>query len=117
MGPELSRAASNGRYAICRIVVLLGCAAIIACPGGPGAQPLGFPGRTRAPTVAQARTRVDMENPAPYIWPANELEEVLAASLGNPSATPRLMEVLSRSHVWVPLPNGGSPESTDLDLP
>ncbi|MFI0897868.1 enhanced serine sensitivity protein SseB [Streptomyces sp. NPDC020983] len=58
-----------------------------------------------------------MDNPAPYIWPANELEEVLAASLGNPSATPRLLEVLGRSHVWVPLPNGGSPASTDLDLP
>jgi hypothetical protein len=60
---------------------------------------------------------MDMENPAPYIWPANELEEVLAASLGNPSATPRLLEVLGRSHVWVPLPNGGSPRSADLDLP
>jgi hypothetical protein len=58
-----------------------------------------------------------MENPAPYIWPANELEEVLAASLGNPSATPRLLEVLGRSHVWVPLPNGGSPDSVGLDLP
>lgn len=58
-----------------------------------------------------------MDNPAPYIWPANELEEVLAASLGNPSATPRLLEVLGRSQVWVPLSNGGSPDSTDLDLP
>lgn len=58
-----------------------------------------------------------MDNPAPYIWPANELEEVLAASLGNPAATPRLLEVLGRSHVWVPLPNGGSAASTDLDLP
>jgi hypothetical protein len=58
-----------------------------------------------------------MENPAPYIWPANELEEVLAASLGDPSATPRLLEVLGRSHVWVPLPNGGTAESAGLDLP
>ncbi|WP_037913592.1 enhanced serine sensitivity protein SseB [Actinacidiphila yeochonensis] len=58
-----------------------------------------------------------MENPAPYIWPANELEEVLSASLGNPAATPRLLEVLGRSHVWVPLPNGGSPDSVELDLP
>jgi type III secretion system (T3SS) SseB-like protein len=57
-----------------------------------------------------------MENPAPYIWPANELEEVLAASLGNPSATPRLLEVLGRSHVWVPLPNGGPPDA-GVDLP
>ncbi|MER7956657.1 MULTISPECIES: enhanced serine sensitivity protein SseB [unclassified Streptomyces] len=50
-------------------------------------------------------------------WPGNELEEVLAASLGNASAGGRLVEVLGRSPVWVPLPNGGSPESRDLDLP
>ncbi|MET9223372.1 enhanced serine sensitivity protein SseB [Streptomyces sp. NPDC088197] len=54
---------------------------------------------------------------APYIWPANELEEVLTASLGNPSAAPRLLEVLGRSHVWVPLPNGGAPDAPGLDLP
>lgn len=58
-----------------------------------------------------------MENPAPYIWPANELEEVLSASVGNPAAGPRLLEVLGRSHVWVPLPNGGHPGAPDLDLP
>ncbi len=58
-----------------------------------------------------------MDNPAPYIWPANELEEVLGASLGNPSATPRLLEVLGRSQVWVPLPNGGSPDAPGFDLP
>ncbi|WP_405588254.1 enhanced serine sensitivity protein SseB [Streptomyces sp. NBC_01190] len=61
-----------------------------------------------------------MENPAPdiwpEIWPANELEEVLTASLGNPSATPRLMEVLSRSRVWVPLPGGG-PHQPGFELP
>ncbi|MEU8616824.1 enhanced serine sensitivity protein SseB [Streptomyces sp. NPDC048623] len=50
-------------------------------------------------------------------WPGNELEEVLAASLGNPSAGGRLVEVLGRSPVWVPLPNGGGPDSADLDLP
>ncbi|MFD7440493.1 enhanced serine sensitivity protein SseB [Streptomyces sp. NPDC059909] len=50
-------------------------------------------------------------------WPANELEEVLAASLGNPAAGGRLVEVLGRSHVWVPLPNGGGPGSAALDLP
>lgn len=50
-------------------------------------------------------------------WPGNELEEVLAASLGNPAAGGRLVEVLGRSHVWVPLPNGGAPDSPDLDLP
>ncbi|MEU0084276.1 enhanced serine sensitivity protein SseB [Streptomyces sp. NPDC006274] len=57
-----------------------------------------------------------METPAPA-WPANELEEVLAASLGNPSAGGRLVEVLGRSPVWIPLPNGGGPDSRDLDLP
>lgn len=55
-----------------------------------------------------------MENPAPYIWPANELEEVLSASVGNPAATPRLMEVLGRSLIWVPLPNGGGAPGFDL---
>ncbi|WP_017236043.1 enhanced serine sensitivity protein SseB [Streptomyces sp. SS] len=49
-------------------------------------------------------------------WPGNELEEVLAASLGNPAAGGRLVEVLGRSQVWVPLPNGGGPDSPDLDL-
>ncbi|MFF8829969.1 enhanced serine sensitivity protein SseB [Streptomyces sp. NPDC015131] len=50
-------------------------------------------------------------------WPANELEEVLAASLGNPAAGGRLVEVLGRSRVWVPLPKGGDRDSRDLDLP
>ncbi|MYY00619.1 enhanced serine sensitivity protein SseB [Streptomyces sp. ATexAB-D23] len=50
-------------------------------------------------------------------WPANELEEVLGASLGVPEAGGRLVEVLGRSSVWVPLPSGGGPESRDLDLP
>ncbi|MFG3494726.1 enhanced serine sensitivity protein SseB [Streptomyces sp. NPDC047928] len=50
-------------------------------------------------------------------WPGNELEEVLAASLGNPSAGGRIVEVLGRSAVWVPLPRGGGPDSPDLDLP
>ncbi|MET9054452.1 enhanced serine sensitivity protein SseB [Streptomyces bacillaris] len=61
------------------------------------------------PAPAQANPR--------HIWPANELEEVLAASLGVPDAGARLVEVLGRSSVWVPLPNGGSPASADLDLP
>ncbi len=55
--------------------------------------------------------------PAPSGWPCNELEEVLSAALGDPRAVPRLMEVLGRSHVWVPLPAGGGPDSPDLDLP
>ncbi|MFF0626597.1 enhanced serine sensitivity protein SseB [Streptomyces sp. NPDC004296] len=55
-------------------------------------------------------------------WPANELEEVLAASVGHPGAGGRIVEVLGRSRVWVPLPEGGGPESAGfgaagLDLP
>jgi hypothetical protein len=50
-------------------------------------------------------------------WPGNELEEALAAALGMPNAGPRLIEVLGRSAVWVPLPNGGGQDSADLDLP
>ncbi|MFF0205283.1 enhanced serine sensitivity protein SseB [Streptomyces sp. NPDC005017] len=50
-------------------------------------------------------------------WPGNELEEVLSASLGVPSAGARLVEVLGRSFVWVPLPSGGGPDSGELDLP
>ncbi|MFI9605349.1 enhanced serine sensitivity protein SseB [Streptomyces sp. NPDC052043] len=50
-------------------------------------------------------------------WPGNELEEVLSASLGVPSAGGRILEVLGRSLVWVPLPNGGGPQSGPLDLP
>jgi hypothetical protein len=50
-------------------------------------------------------------------WPGNELEEVLAASLGNDAAGGRLVEVLGRSEVWVPLPQGGGPDSQSLDLP
>ncbi|MEU0301011.1 enhanced serine sensitivity protein SseB [Streptomyces sp. NPDC006175] len=53
----------------------------------------------------------------PQGWPANELEEVLSASLGVPGAGGRLVEVLGRSQIWVPLPNGGGRDSTDLDLP
>ncbi|MEH6377120.1 SseB family protein, partial [Streptomyces sp. KLMMK] len=54
---------------------------------------------------------------APPGWPANELEEVLAASVGAPGAGPRIVEALGRSHVWVPLPSGGGPDSAGLDLP
>lgn len=57
--------------------------------------------------------------PHPYAgWPGNELEEVLAASLGaGSSAGGRIVEVLGRSQLWVPLPNGGGPQSANLDLP
>jgi hypothetical protein len=50
-------------------------------------------------------------------WPANELEQVLTAALGDPGANHRVLEVLGRSHIWAPLPNGGTPDSRDLDLP
>ncbi|MFJ9416367.1 MULTISPECIES: enhanced serine sensitivity protein SseB [unclassified Streptomyces] len=55
-------------------------------------------------------------------WPANELEEVLGAAAGHPGAGGRIVEVLGRSRVWVPLPNGGGPDSAGpgargLDLP
>ncbi|MEU2560316.1 enhanced serine sensitivity protein SseB [Streptomyces longispororuber] len=53
-------------------------------------------------------------------WPANELEEVLAASLGAPPSEAtgaRIVEVLGRSRVWIPLPGGGGPDSATLDLP
>ncbi|MFI6641104.1 enhanced serine sensitivity protein SseB [Streptomyces sp. NPDC050504] len=61
-----------------------------------------------------SRSDGDSGSPA---WPVNELEEVLAASVGVPGAGSRLVEVLGRSQVWVPLPKGGSTESRDLDLP
>ncbi|MER6328936.1 enhanced serine sensitivity protein SseB [Streptomyces sp. NPDC001034] len=50
-------------------------------------------------------------------WPGNELEEVLSASLGIPEAGGRIIEVLGRSFVWVPLPSGGGPGGGPLDLP
>ncbi|MFJ3925846.1 enhanced serine sensitivity protein SseB [Streptomyces sp. NPDC090022] len=50
-------------------------------------------------------------------WPANELEEVLGASLGVPDAGGRILEVLGRSRLWIPLPAGGGPDSPDLTLP
>ncbi|QDQ13813.1 enhanced serine sensitivity protein SseB [Streptomyces spectabilis] len=53
-------------------------------------------------------------------WPANELEQVLAASLGAPPSEAtgaHIVEVLGRSALWIPLPNGGGPESGPLDLP
>ncbi|WP_043680126.1 enhanced serine sensitivity protein SseB [Streptomyces xylophagus] len=50
-------------------------------------------------------------------WPGNELEEVLSVSLGMPSASGRIIEVLGRSFVWIPLPSGGGSQSGPLDLP
>lgn len=50
-------------------------------------------------------------------WPANELEQVLTAALGDPGATPRVIEVLARSQVWIPLPAGADPQGHALDLP
>jgi len=60
-------------------------------------------------------------HPHPHVgWPGNELEEVLAASLGaaaSPSAGARIVEVMGRSFLWVPLPEGGGPHTGPLDLP
>ncbi|MDH6112916.1 hypothetical protein P3T36_002633 [Kitasatospora sp. MAP12-15] len=50
-------------------------------------------------------------------WPGNELEQVLTAAIGDPGATPRVVEVLARSQVWIPLPAGGDPRGQMLDLP
>ncbi|GAB3120597.1 enhanced serine sensitivity protein SseB [Streptomyces calidiresistens] len=50
-------------------------------------------------------------------WPSNELEEVLAASVGVPDAGARLLTTIARSSLWVPLPEGGGPASPHLDLP
>ncbi|MFD3545778.1 enhanced serine sensitivity protein SseB [Streptomyces sp. NPDC058655] len=50
-------------------------------------------------------------------WPENELEQVLGAALGQPDAGARILEVLGRSRVWVPLPEGGSPDAANLSLP
>lgn len=53
-------------------------------------------------------------------WPANELEEVLAASLGAPPSDAvgaRIVETLGRGRVWIPLPSGGGPDQGTLDLP
>ncbi|MFI9270323.1 enhanced serine sensitivity protein SseB C-terminal domain-containing protein [Kitasatospora sp. NPDC052896] len=55
--------------------------------------------------------------PAGGGWPANELEQVLTAALGDPGATPRVVEVLARSQVWIPLPAGADPRGQALDLP
>lgn len=72
----------------------------------PADPPVDFPG-----FPAQA-------HPGPHGgWPGNELEEVLSASLGVPGSGGRVIEVLGRSFVWVPLPNGGGPHSGPLDLP
>ncbi|MHA6763004.1 enhanced serine sensitivity protein SseB [Streptacidiphilus sp. PAMC 29251] len=50
-------------------------------------------------------------------WPENELEQVLVAAIGDPGATPRVVEVLRRSQVWVPLPGGAGQEPGTLALP
>ncbi|MFD6891685.1 enhanced serine sensitivity protein SseB [Streptomyces sp. NPDC059957] len=40
------------------------------------------------------------------MWPGNELEQVLGAALGQENAGGRILEVLGRSHLWIPLPGG-----------
>ncbi|MDT3400534.1 enhanced serine sensitivity protein SseB [Streptomyces sp. B1866] len=59
----------------------------------------------------------EQHGPVPGGFPGNELEEVLAAAVGVPGAGARIVEVLARSHLWVPLPQGGGPDSPSLDLP
>ncbi|MEU9242550.1 enhanced serine sensitivity protein SseB [Streptomyces sp. NPDC048385] len=72
---------------------------------------MDFPADVPADFPAQA-------HPHPHGgWPGNELEEVLSASLGVPAAAGRLIEVLGRSFLWIPLPEGGGPHSGPLDLP
>ncbi|MEV6050530.1 enhanced serine sensitivity protein SseB [Streptomyces sp. NPDC052107] len=72
---------------------------------------MDFPADIPADFPAQA-------HPQPHGgWPGNELEEVLSASLGIPAAAGRIIEVLGRSLLWIPLPNGGAPDSGPLDLP
>ncbi|MDG9718819.1 enhanced serine sensitivity protein SseB [Streptomyces sp. DH24] len=72
---------------------------------------MDFPAEFSADFPAQA-------HPHPHGgWPGNELEEVLSASLGVPSAGGRIVEVLGRSFLWVPLPGGGGPHTGPLDLP
>ncbi|MEV5879791.1 enhanced serine sensitivity protein SseB [Streptomyces sp. NPDC052101] len=72
---------------------------------------MDFPADIPADFPAQA-------HPQPHGgWPGNELEEVLSASLGIPAAAGRIIEVLGRSLLWIPLPNGGGPGTGPLDLP
>ncbi|MCX4781194.1 enhanced serine sensitivity protein SseB C-terminal domain-containing protein [Streptomyces sp. NBC_01264] len=40
------------------------------------------------------------------MWPGNELEQVLGAALGQADAGGRIIEVLGRSDLWIPLPGG-----------
>ncbi|WP_327680870.1 enhanced serine sensitivity protein SseB [Kitasatospora sp. NBC_00458] len=72
--------------------------------GNPVEQQQGWDGREQVPSGGGG-------------WPANELEQVLTAALGDPGATPRVIEVLARSQVWIPLPAGGDPQGESLDLP
>ncbi|MEU8839342.1 enhanced serine sensitivity protein SseB [Streptomyces roseus] len=51
-------------------------------------------------------------------WPDNELERVLGAALGQADAGARIVEVLGRSRLWVPLPGGTAPDAAGaLTLP
>ncbi|TDU75851.1 enhanced serine sensitivity protein SseB [Streptomyces sp. KS 21] len=50
-------------------------------------------------------------------WPDNELEQVLGEALGQADAGARIVEVLGRSLLWVPLPGGGGPDAAGLVLP
>lgn len=81
-------------------------------PDVPRQAPAGHDPAGRAPAWGTAESA-----PQGGGWPANELEQVLGAALGDPGATPRVIEVLARSSVWIPLPAGGDPQGHSLDLP
>jgi hypothetical protein len=50
-------------------------------------------------------------------FPANPVESALVAAMRDPSRTEALFEALAAGDVWVPLPEGGSPEDHELTLP
>ena len=78
-------------------------------------EPAGYPGQ-HEPYGTMAEP--GLPHPAPEGgWPANELEEVLSAALGDPGATARVIEVVGRSSLWVPLPDPDGPDGPTLDLP
>ncbi|MEZ0090622.1 enhanced serine sensitivity protein SseB [Streptacidiphilus sp. EB129] len=77
----------------------------------------GDPAQSMAAASMAAQSMAAASIPAQSGWPANELEQVLTAAIGDPGATPRVVEVLRRSQVWVPLPGGGGYDGATLELP
>lgn len=83
---------------------------------GGGGDPQGQ-GHPQEFPYGQAQGQVPAHGGGGGGWPANELERVLTAAVGDPGAMARVVEVLRRSMVWVPLPGGGGYDSGTLDLP